>query len=176
MAGVRARRRVLEMGRVPIFLYVTVETDVGKEAELKSLLEPAVTGLGYEFVGLELIRARGQTLRVYIDREGGVGLDDCETVSRELGPLLDVHDPIKGGYTLEVSSPGLDRPLFTSAQFEQFSGRRAKVTLYEPLDGRRKFDGSILGVEGEEIRFEQDGHEVRLVLSNIRKANLVPEF
>lgn len=149
---------------------------MAKDGELKELLEPAITGLGYEFVGLELIRARGSTLRIYIDREGGVGLADCEAVSRELGALLDVHDPIKGGYTLEVSSPGLDRPLFTEAHFAQFAGHRARVALYEPLDGRRKFDGSILGVEEGEVRFEQDGHEVRLDLSNIRKANLVPEL
>ncbi len=149
---------------------------MAKDAELTSLLEPAITGLGYEFVGLELVQAPGATLRVYIDREGGVGLADCETVSRELSALLDVYDPIKGGYTLEVSSPGLDRPLFTAAQFEQFAGHRAKIALYEPLDGRRKFDGSILGVDRDDIRFEQDGREVRLELSNIRKANLVPEL
>lgn len=143
---------------------------------MTALIEPAVTGMGYEFVGLELVRARGVTLRIYIDRDGGVRLDDCESVSREISALLDVHDPIKSGYSLEVSSPGLDRPLFTAAQFGQFAGRRAKVTLHEPLDGRRKFDGSIMGVEDEEIRFEQDGHEVRFVLSNVRKANLVPEF
>lgn len=149
---------------------------MAKDAELIDLLEPAINGLGYEFWGLELIRARGATLRIYIDREGGVGLGDCEAVSRELSALLDVHDPIKGGYTLEVSSPGLDRPLFTAAQFEQFAGHRARVALHEPMDGRRKFDGSILGVDEGELRFEQDGHEVRLELSNIRKANLVPEL
>jgi ribosome maturation factor RimP len=149
---------------------------VAKDAELKSLLEPAINGLGYEFWGLELIRARGATLRVYIDRDGGVGLADCEAVSRELSSVLDVHDPIKSGYTLEVSSPGLDRPLFTAAQFEQFAGHQAKVALYEPLNGRRKFDGSILGVDAQSIRFEQDGQEVRFEISNVRKANLVPDL
>lgn len=149
---------------------------VSQKERIQALLEPAIAGLGYEFVGLELIRGRGQLLRIYIDREGGVGLDDCEYVSREVGALLDVHDPIKGAYTLEVSSPGLDRPLFTPDHFERFAGRRARVTLHAPQDGRRKFDGSILGVDGDVLRFEQDGHEVRLDFADIHRANLVPEL
>lgn len=134
-----------------------------------------MTGLGYEFVGLELMRGGGTLLRIYIDRPDGIGLDDCEAVSREVGALLDVHDPIKGAYTLEVSSPGLDRPLFTAEHFRRFAGRRARVALEAPLDGRRRFDGSILGVEEDAVRFEQDGQEVRLPLADIRKANLVYE-
>jgi len=149
---------------------------VSQKERIQALLEPSITGLGYEFVGLELIRGRGQLLRIYIDREGGVGLDDCEYVSREVGALLDVHDPMKGAYTLEVSSPGLDRPLFTPEHFERFSGRRARLTLNAPQDGRRKFDGSILGVDGDVLRFEQDGREVRLLFADIHRANLVPEF
>ena len=149
---------------------------VSQKERIQALLEPSITGLGYEFVGLELIRGRGQLLRIYIDREGGVGLDDCEYVSREVGALLDVHDPMKGAYTLEVSSPGLDRPLFTPEHFERFSGRRARLTLNAPQDGRRKFDGSILGVDGDVLRFEQDGREVRLLFADIHRANLVPEL
>lgn len=148
-----------------------------KRDELKDLVEPAVTGLGYEFVGLELIRGGGVVLRVYIDGPAGVTVDDCASVSHELSAVLDVHDPIKSAYTLEVSSPGLDRPLFTAEHFRRFAGHRAKITLDVPLEGRRKFDGAIIGMEDDEsLRFEQDGQEVRIALADIRKANLVYEF
>lgn len=144
---------------------------------LNELLQPLVEELGYEFVGLEYLNNPKQSvLRIYIDSGEGVGLEDCETVSREVAALLDVEDPIKGHYNLEISSPGLDRPLFTLAQFEQFAGEEAKVTAFAPVDGRRKFKGVIEGVDGDTIQMTVDGEAVELEHANIAKARLVPDF
>lgn len=150
---------------------------MGKAAELNELLAPLVRDLGYEFVGL-VYNPRGKhaLLRLYIDREGGITVDECAEVSGEVSALLDVHDPIKNAYTLEVSSPGVDRPLFTPEHFERFAGERARVNLVAPLDGRRRFDGLILGVDGDDIEFEQDGDKVRLPFADISKANLVADI
>jgi len=144
---------------------------------LNTLLKPLVEDLGYEFVGLEYhTQPQQSVLRVYIDAENGVGLEDCERVSREVASLLDVEDPISGHYTLEISSPGLDRPLFTPEQFARFTGEQAKFTVYSPVDGRRKFKGCILGVDDGQVRMEQDGAEVALSFENIAKARLVPDY
>jgi len=145
--------------------------------KLNRLLQPLVEELGYEFVGLEYGGApNNAVLRIYIDHEGGVDLDDCTRVSHEVAALLDVEDPIRGRYNLEISSPGLDRPLFTPAQFERFAGERAAVHLFAPQDGRRKFSGRIVGVEHETIRLDVDGKEVSLDFANIAKARLVPDY
>ncbi len=144
---------------------------------LEDLLQPLVEDLGYEFVGLEYQNNPKQSvLRIYIDAEAGVGLEDCETVSREVAALLDVEDPIKGHYNLEVSSPGLDRPLFTPEQYQQFAGHEAQVTLFAPVDGRRKFKGPILGLEDGLLKMQVDGAEVALGFDNIAKAKLVPDW
>lgn len=144
---------------------------------LNTLLQPLVEDLGYEFVGLEYHNHPKQSvLRVYIDTDEGIGLGDCEQVSREIAALLDVEDPISGHYNLEVSSPGLDRPLFTLEQYDRFTGEEAKVTLFAPVEGRRKFKGRILGVGDNQVRLEQDGAEVALVFDNIAKARLVPDY
>ncbi len=122
---------------------------------LNDLLQPLVEQLGYEFVGLEYLNNPKQSvLRIYIDGEDGVGLEDCETVSREVAALLDVEDPIKGHYNLEVSSPGLDRPLFTPEQYARFAGEEAQLSLFAPMDGRRKFKGVILDADEEALRLE----------------------
>jgi len=145
--------------------------------KLNDLLQPLVEDLGYEFVGLEYSNnPKNSVLRIYIDHDNGVGIDDCETVSRETAALLDVKDPIRSQYNLEVSSPGLDRPLFTAAHYQQFVGEIAQITLFAPQDGRRKFSGPILGAEDSNIRIEQDGNEVTLDLSNVVKARLVPDY
>ena len=147
------------------------------EQALNKLVAPLVEDLGYEFVGLEYHRhPKNAVLRIYIDREDGVGLEDCETVSRETAALLDVEDPIKGHYNLEVSSPGLDRPLFTLEQFHRFAGQQVKVTLFAPVDGRRRFQGPIIGITEDAVRIEQDGEEVALPLTGIAKARLVPDY
>jgi ribosome maturation factor RimP len=144
---------------------------------LNDLLQPLVEQLGYEFVGLEYLNNPKQSvLRIYIDGEDGVGLEDCERVSREVAALLDVEDPIKGHYNLEISSPGLDRPLFTPEQFERFTGEEAKVTAFAPVDGRRKFKGVIEGIDGSMIRLTVDGEAVELEHANIAKARLVPDY
>jgi ribosome maturation factor RimP len=145
--------------------------------KLNELLQPLVEDLGYEFIGLEYnSNPKHSVLRIYIDHENGVGVEDCETVSRETAALLDVKDPIRSQYNLEVSSPGLDRPLFTAAHYRQFEGCIAQVNLFAPQDGRRKFSGPILGADETSVRIEQDGSEVTLDLSNVVKARLVPDY
>ncbi|HEX2667259.1 MAG TPA: ribosome maturation factor RimP [Gammaproteobacteria bacterium] len=144
---------------------------------LISLLEAPVEALGYEVVELEFHpQGGGGLLRVYIDREGGVTVDDCEKVSRQVSAVLDVEDPIPGHYTLEVSSPGLDRPLRKAADYARFAGERAKVDLALPIEGRRRFTGILKGCEGGEVSIEVDGVLHRLPLEGIAKARLVPEF
>jgi ribosome maturation factor RimP len=148
-----------------------------KSVKLTNLLQPLVEDLGYEFVGLEHgSNPKNPVLVVYIDKPEGIAVQDCEKVSREVAALLDVEDPIPGHYSLEISSPGLKRPLFTLAHFEQFVGEIAKISLYAPQEGRRKFNGEILGVVDEQVKLEQDGTEVLLELGNIAKARLVPDY
>jgi ribosome maturation factor RimP len=145
--------------------------------KLNELLQPLVKDLGYEFVGLEYnSNPKHSVLRIYIDHENGVGIEDCETVSRETAALLDVKDPIRSHYNLEVSSPGLDRPLFTPAHFSEFTGHEAQINLFAPLDGRRKFSGLILGADETSVRIDQDGSEVTLNFGNIAKAKLIPDY
>ena len=144
---------------------------------LVELLQPLVEDLGYEFVGLEYMNNPKQSvLRIYIDGEEGVGLEDCEKVSRETAALLDVEDPIKGHYNLEISSPGLDRPLFTPEQYARFAGEEAKLSLFAPQDGRRKFKGVIVSADDAAVRMNVDGEEVELAFANIAKGRLVPDF
>lgn len=146
-------------------------------AKLSQLLQPLVEDLGYEFVGLEYSsNPKNPVVAIYIDRPEGIAIEDCEAVSREVAALLDVEDPVPGHYNLEVSSPGLDRPLFTVEQFARFAGQEAAVSVYAPVDGRRKFRGTILSVEGDTVTIEQDGAEVTLESSNIVKARLVPDY
>ncbi len=150
---------------------------------LTELLEPSIEGLGYELVLLEVIRGKGVTLRLFIDwlpgtvDENGVakvvGIDDCEIVSRQISALLEVEDPISSEYTLEVSSPGLDRPLRKPAHFAEFMGWEAKVTLDAPMDGRRKYRGTIEAVDDETVRLVVDGTAFDLVLADIERARLV---
>ncbi len=145
--------------------------------KLTNLLRPLVEDLGYEFVGLEQRRdPKNPVLVLYIDCPDGIAIEDCEKVSREVAALMDVEDPIPGRYSLEVSSPGLDRPLFTLEQFEQFRGELAQVSLYAPSDGRRKFKGRIVAVNGDGVTLEVDGMEVPLEMANIAKARLVPDY
>jgi ribosome maturation factor RimP len=144
---------------------------------LNELLQPLVEDLGYEFVGLEYnTNPKNSVLRIYIDGEDGVGIEDCETVSRETAALLDVKDPIRSHYNLEVSSPGLDRPLFTPSHYSEFVGREVQINLFAPQDGRRKFKGPILNAAETSVNIEQDGSEVTLDYDNIAKAKLVPDY
>lgn len=146
-------------------------------ASLEAIIRPAVEGLGYELVGAELHRQRGHSLvRVYIDQADGIAVEDCQAVSEQLSAVLDVEDPIKGHYTLEVSSPGFDRPLFDKPHFERFVGQKARVRLALPVDGRRKFSGVLQGMEGEDVVMECEGEIIRLPFDAIEQARLVPEY
>ena len=149
-----------------------------KDDELLQLINPIVADLGLECLGIEYAPSRGNSLlRIYIDApERPITIEDCEAVSRELSAQLDVNDPIDGRYTLEVSSPGIDRPLFTPAQFARFIGETAKVALNLPLDGRRRLLGPIVAVEDDRITIEQDGTPVTVPHDNIQKAKLVPDY
>ncbi|WP_019612987.1 ribosome maturation factor RimP [Psychromonas ossibalaenae] len=147
------------------------------EERLTAMFKPNVEDLGYELVGIEYIRAgKHSTLRVYIDQEAGILVDDCAAVSREISALMDVEDPITNEYTLEVSSPGLERPLFSAEQYAEFIGAEVKVQLRMPIQNRRRWKGVIASVEGEIICVNVDGTEERFALSNIQKANIVPKF
>jgi ribosome maturation factor RimP len=144
---------------------------------LQAIIEPAVTVLGYELVGVEYVsQGRHSVLRIYIDSEDGVTVDDCARVSHQVSGALDVEDPIKGQYTLEVSSPGLERPLFTLEHYRRFAGERAEIRIAAPRDGRRKFQGTLRGVEGDAVIIEVDGEAVALPLDEIEKAHLVHQW
>jgi ribosome maturation factor RimP len=146
-------------------------------AQLQAIIEPAVTALGYELVGAEyLSQGRHSVLRVYIDHENGINVDDCADVSRQISAVLDVEDPIHGEYTLEVSSPGLDRPLFTAEQYQRYSGSLADIRLRSPIEGRRKFKGRMHGVRDEQVVIDVDGEEYLLPLDAIEKAHLIHEW
>ena len=147
------------------------------EKRLTNLLQPVVEDLGYEFVGLEYTGpGKSAVLRVYIDGPDGIDLDDCSRVSSEVAGVLDVEDPISGQYNLEISSPGLDRPLFTPEQYARFAGEQVKLSTFAPVEGRRKFKCTILAVDDERLIVEQDGAEIALDFSNIAKAKLVPDY
>ena len=145
--------------------------------QLTELLEPLVEDLGYELIWVQLAGGEGsQIVRVFIDHADGIGLEDCETVSREISGLLDVEDPIPGNYTLEVSSPGLDRPLVKPAHFERFVGHLAKIKTHAPsLEGRRRYHGTLKGVADGQVDIEVDGELHSLPLTDIEIARLVPE-
>lgn len=141
---------------------------------LRGLLEPVLEAMGYELVCLER-PAGGGLLRLYIDAEAGITVDDCEAVSRQVSGVLDVEDPLPGAYRLEVSSPGLDRPLVKPEHFERFSGARVKLRLIHPQQGRRRYKGRLRGMEDGTVMVEADGECYRLALDNIDMARLVPE-
>ncbi len=154
-----------------------------KANEIAALLAPTVAALGLDLLGAEYLTASGgAVLRLYIDvleadaSSRSVGIDECEAVSREVSAQLDVEDPISGNYTLEVSSPGLDRPLFSAVQFARFAGQVAKVTLKLPQEGRRRLQGAILRVDGDRVAFDVDGTPFEAEVANIEKARLVPDW
>jgi ribosome maturation factor RimP len=151
---------------------------MSKQHEIEALISPTIEALGLELLGVEYVAGVSSALlRIYIDvADRPVNLDDCETVSREVSAILDVNDPIESHYTLEVSSPGLARPLFRPQHFARFAGEQAKIAVDLPIDGRRRFQGAILRVEGDDIVIDQDGVEVRLAHSNVSKAKLVPVY
>lgn len=151
-------------------------TETGKptllDNQLQQLLAPIITGLGYELIGIE--RFSQTLLRVYIDHPKGISISDCERVSYQVSGVLDVQEPIKGSYTLEVSSPGWNRPLFTLEHFKSFVGHKVKVTLIQPKEGRRHFTGLLQAIEDRNVIIVADGMEYCLPYEKIDKAHLVP--
>lgn len=148
-----------------------------KLEQLQALLAPVVEALGYECWGVEFIsQGRHSVLRVYIDRPEGILIDDCEAVSRQVSGILDVEDPISGEYTLEVSSPGMDRPLFTLEQFAKHAGEQVKIRLRSPYEGRRNYQGILRGVEEQDVVVLVDDHDYLLPIDSIDKANIIPRF
>jgi len=142
------------------------------------MLEPAIRSLGYELVGVEFHTGGkgGGLLRVYIDSEDGISADDCQRVSYQVSGVLDVEDPIPGHYTLEVSSPGLDRLLFRREDFERFAGQLVKLRLAYPVEGQRRFKGRLTGLRGEQVVIEADDMEISFPFEQIEQARLVPEY
>lgn len=150
---------------------------MAKESQLTDLLRPVVESMGFVFWGLEFIaQGRQSMLRVFIEHENGINVDDCAAVSRQLSAVLDVEDPITQEYTLEVSSPGMDRPLFTVEQYQQYANHIIELRLRMPFEGRRKFKGQLTGVEQEDIVLVVDEHEYLLPIESIEKAHVVPQF
>jgi len=138
-----------------------------------TLLEPVVEGLGYELVGIEYHPASGQALlRIYIDQPDGVDVDDCARVSHQVSGVLDVEEPIAGEYMLEVSSPGLDRPLFKPADYTRFAGEQIRIRLRGLFNGRRKHRGTLLGLEDGEVLIDEEGEQVRVPLLEVDRAHV----
>ena len=144
--------------------------------EIQALLEPSIERLGYELTDLEVrLSGNGGLVRLTIDKPEGIDLDDCEKVSHAASALLDVEDPVPGNYSLEVSSPGLDRKLTKAEHFQRFMGETLKVTMRFPIEGRRRFRGKLLSSDDENIVVEVDGESHSLPLSMIDTARLVPD-
>ena len=147
------------------------------EQKLQELLQGSVEDLGCELWGIECQRVgRYLTVRLFIDKEGGVTVDDCADVSRQVSAVLDVEDPIADKYNLEVSSPGLDRPLFTLAQYTRYVGQEFVVHLRIPVADRRKWQGELAKIENDMITLIVDKQEQVLAFGNIQKANVVAKF
>ena len=161
-----------------------------KKRLLEEMIRPIVEGLGFECWGVEFIsQGKHSVLRIFIESltgastaddeeqsESGVELKDCEQVSRQISGVLDVEDPIAGDYTLEVSSPGMDRPLYSLSHYERFKGSHVALKLRMPYEGQRKFNGVLNGVEGNDIVLQVDQEEFLFPLEAIEKANVVPQF
>ncbi len=176
----------------PPFLLALMPTSRETTRNLIDIVEPVLADAGYDLVDLEYRREQyGWVVRVFIDSEpDGIGFDDCQRVSRELGPVLDVADPIEHAYNLEVSSPGIARPLRTAAHFRRFAGATAKIALVNGVDGRRRFTGVVVDVIGDagerdpqnpayenvQIVVEVDGQRLELPLSDLDNARLVPDW
>lgn len=143
------------------------------QQELENLLEPLLASLGYELWGTEFrTSGRHALLRLYIDQPAGIGIEDCERVSREVSALMDVEDPISAQYTLEVSSPGIPRPLFKPSQYERYLGSEVKLRLGRLMNGTRSYVGLIASVSPEELTLQQGDEMLRIPFSSIMKAHL----
>ncbi len=167
----------LRNGHRALFLYMDAMA-TRKERDLEALLTPTVRALGCDVWGVEYRpRGRGRsTLKLYIDSAQGVTIDDCERVSGEVGALLDSEDAIFDSYRLEVSSPGLDRVLFRREQYVASVGERVDVRLAFPFDGRRRFEGELVGVEDDDVVVRDGEDEYLLPMPRIQRARIVPDY
>ena len=147
--------------------------------KIEELINPVIVDMGYELVGIDYIASgKHSTVRVYIDSDKGIGLDDCEVVSRQISAIFDVEDPVSGQYNLEVSSPGIERPLFHIGHYQRFLGHDVKLRLLRPMNGQRKFNGAIGSVSevNNSVELVTELGPVTLDIDMIEKANLVADF
>ncbi len=144
--------------------------------QIQRLIEPTIEDLGFDVVRVQLSGKNELLMQVMVEHKNdqGMTVDDCATISRAISALLEVEDPIKDAYTLEVSSPGIDRPLVKLGDFERFQGNQAKVETNVAQDGQKRFKGRLLGIEGENIKILVDGREIILAHPDIRRAKLLP--
>ena len=148
----------------------------GQQQRFQEMLGPSVSALGCELLGVQVSRgSRHTVLRLYIDRPEGITLDDCERVSHQVSGILDVEDPIEGEYSLEVSSPGEDRPLFLESHFQRYAGHEVRVRLAVPVEGRRTVTGTLAGMDGDTVTVTDGDREWRLPMDQIAQARLVPD-
>lgn len=148
-----------------------------KEAQLLEMISPVVESMDYIMWGLEYsAQGRHSTLRIYIDHDNGITVDDCAAVSRQISAVMDVEDPISQEYTLEVSSPGMDRPLFTLEQFQRYINEWVEIRLRMPFEGRRKFKGVLVNIEDQDVVVQVDNTEFLLPIDMIEKAHVIPQF
>ncbi|KGP64354.1 ribosome maturation protein RimP [Legionella norrlandica] len=141
--------------------------------ELVQLLEPIINSMGYELWGCEyLSQGKHSLLRIYIDKPDGIGIDDCQEVSKHVSSLLDVEDPIPGHYSLEISSPGIPRPLFSIWQYQRYIGHEIQVKTFKPVSGKRKLSGTIVSASENAVVLDINNEHQEILLSNIVKANL----
>jgi ribosome maturation factor RimP len=172
---------VHQSGLAPLFfLERTGLKEQSATETVRNAAERVTSGRGYELVDVEVKRERGgHFVRLYVDKEGGIGLDELQSVSEEVSAILDAEDPIDGTYTLEVSSPGLDRPLKSEADYRRFVGRLVKLSSYEPLEGRRHWTGRLQSVEGGAVTVtleKEKGAVARIPLGKIAHGRLEVEF
>ena len=148
-----------------------------KHAALHALIEPVVAAMGFELWGIDhLSQGKNSRLVIYIERESGVSVEDCADISRQVSAVMDVEDPIAGEYRLEVSSPGMARPLYSLDQFTRFQGHHVALKLRTAFDGRRKYQGLLVGVEGDEVLLQLDSEEYCFPIESIDSAHIVPQF
>lgn len=169
-------RFVLGLG--PFFCLYGFELMASAPTELLDLVKETVEPMGYELVGVELVSRKkfGLLFRVYIDKETGIDVDDCANVSRQLSAVMDVEDPISEAYDLEVSSPGLDRPLFTLEHYQRFAGNTIKLITRTAIDDQRKFTGALTGVKDNRVLLVIDEKQIDIPFVDIQSARVVPEF
>lgn len=151
---------------------------ISKREAIGAIIEQVTSSVGLELVHWEIAGPRNnQALRIFIDKEGGVTHSDCETVSHQVSALLDVEDLIADHYLLEVSSPGVDRPLYKRADYQRFAGNKVKLKTQQPIDGQRNFRGRLLGIEGDRVRLElENSGIIEIAFEQITKANIEYEF